>query len=93
MARTKGRDKKPEYGSVTKCKSGIAPLMDAPKRGRACGRILTLLAHSLRLRTLNALVLRAAKAGAVDGDAGVRVALELGDIVMAGHLAAELICE
>lgn len=59
-----GIDKKPENGSVTKCKSGIAPVMDAPQREK-----LTFLAHSLRLWTLNALVFRAAKAGAVDSDA------------------------
>lgn len=52
---------------------------------------LTFLPHSLRLGTLDAFVLRASVAGAVNGNPRVRIARQLHDLVFARHFAAKLI--
>lgn len=54
--------------------------------------LLTLLSDALRLRTPHALVLCATVAGRVHGHPGVWVASQLESVVLAGNLAAELIC-
>ena len=54
--------------------------------------VLTFLRHSLGLRTLDALVFCPSVAGGVNGNAGVRVALQRYHVVLTGYLAAELVC-
>jgi len=54
--------------------------------------VLTFLRHSLRLRTLDALVFCPSVAGGVNSNAGVGVALQRHHVVLTRNLAAELVC-
>ena len=54
--------------------------------------VLTFLRHSLGLRTLDALVFCPSVAGGVHCDAGVGVALERHDVVLARDFASKLVC-
>ena len=74
------------------CDRGSRRLTAASDMALLRDEVLTFLRHSLGLRTLDALVFCPSVAGGVHCDAGVGVALERHDVVLARDFASKLVC-